>query len=133
MAEEPAPSAVLRSGRRAVDGREDVRILQDLEWCAERREWRLHLRVRADVRVDLVPEWTDWHVFIAPSYPYGLIEFLPSKVDGIAQTFAHQQLNADGPAKAPWRMGAPCLRTGLHVLGPRGCYRARWLTERRPT
>lgn len=110
------PDAILL-GRRALDGLSYVELLDDLRWYPEAECWVLHLAVRANTAGTSIPERTEWYAHIEDTYPWGDVTFFPSKHDGLAGTFPHQQQNAAGPTELPWRKGYLCLKTGLAAFG----------------
>lgn len=116
-----ALSPELRTARRALEGMREVTLLGDCVWSEPHSEWILHCRLTIDVGPEgLVPPSTDWYVRIAPGYPWGSIRFYPAKEEGIAQTFQHQNYNANGAGDIPWRTGDLCLSTVTRVLGRHG-------------
>jgi hypothetical protein len=115
----PEPTADLLLGRRALDGVPDVELLGDLAWDPQEQSWVLPLRLLADTQGSPIPEVTEWYVLIDPAYPFGDIDFLPSKRGGLDTTYPHQRLNREGPPSRPWRDGRLCLQTGLAALGLR--------------
>ncbi|HZN95897.1 MAG TPA: hypothetical protein VFB81_24450, partial [Myxococcales bacterium] len=121
----PPPDAILL-GRRALDGLPHVELLDDLSWHPEAECWVLHLALRANTAGTSIPERTEWYVHVEDTYPWGDVELFPSKHNGITRTFPHQQLNAAGPAKLPWRKGKPCLKTELGTFGLRARPEETW-------
>jgi len=119
MSDAPALTDELRLGRRALDGAAGVELLDEVSWDPEEHCWVLPLRLRADTSGSAIPEWTDWYVLIDEHYPWGRIDFLPSKKGGLEDTYPHQRLNRPGPVARPWREGRLCLQTGLAALGLR--------------
>ncbi|MFP2925386.1 HesA/MoeB/ThiF family protein [Pyxidicoccus sp. 3LG] len=119
MTDAPVLTDALRLGRRALDGMTGVELLEDVSWSAEERCWALPLRLRADTLGSAIPEWTEWYVLIDEHYPWGRIDFFPSKRSSIEDTYPHQRLNRPGPAGRRWRDGRLCLQTGLAALGLR--------------
>ncbi|HLL56059.1 MAG TPA: hypothetical protein VK447_21030, partial [Myxococcaceae bacterium] len=121
MTERPVLTPELREGRRALDGVPDVELTGAIAWEPRACRWVLPLRLRADVPADsAIPEWTRWYAHLESTYPFGNIDVLPSKVEGLDKTYPHQRLNEDGSDGLPWRDGRLCLQTWLASLGERG-------------
>jgi hypothetical protein len=66
-----------------------------------------------------VPADTEWHVRVAPTYPWGRIEIYPDAERGIQETFHHQDYNAPIPDR-PFRAGKLCVATALRGFARRG-------------
>lgn len=103
-------SANLMIGRENLRGIAGVDVVEEPEWDSDSKKWVLLLRItpRNIPIQDIVPLATDWYVKIAPEYPFGRLEFFPSKSNGLAFTFPHQSLNIEHPDNA-WRQGKLCL------------------------
>lgn len=96
----------LRAGRRALDGLDRVRILEDWTWDAERSMWVLRVSLATEVIADsTVLASTNWFIVVDPDYPWGSITFYPDKDGGISETYPHQMHNAEGEASRRWRDG----------------------------
>lgn len=119
MVPERIPSQEILAARRALEGIPGVAILNDWVWNEAVGKWVLSCRLSIDVnpRSPIQPA-TDWYVLVDGTYPWGSIKFHPSKVNGIVQTFHHQNYNNAGDL--PWRDGDICLDTSIRVLGRHG-------------
>lgn len=107
------PTEALRAGRRALEGVEGCRIVEDFVWNEADSCWGLllELRIEPDASLHGLPEKTRWYVLLQHDYPKGTISVMPAS-DGITVTFPHQAHN--GPTKQrPWRSGRLCLDTPL--------------------
>jgi hypothetical protein len=93
-------------------------MLTDWEWFAATGKWGLLCHITVDPQ-GLVPETTAWYVLADDDYPWGSIEFLPAKKDGLQHTHPHQSHNAVGDEKLPWRDGKICAQTSLRSFGRR--------------
>jgi hypothetical protein len=111
------PSTDLLAARRALEGLPSVTLLDDWEWNTEVGKWVLHCQISIGIKSnELIPESSDWYVLVDQNYPFGDIKFHPAKVNGIDQTFPHQNNNTDWDKRVPWRSGDICLSTGLYIL-----------------
>ncbi len=111
------PSTDLLAARRALEGLPSVTLLDDWEWNTKVGKWVLHCRISIDAEPGgLIPESSNWYVLADHNYPLGDIQFHPAKINGISQTFPHQNNNTDWDKRVPWRSGDICLSTGLHIL-----------------
>ncbi len=108
----PAPKIPdpLKIGRDSLNEIEEAEIIDDLKWHPSLGQWILHLRLNpSDLAFNnLVPQQTEWFVFLSPQYPFGEINFFPSNANSIEHTFPHQALNITG-SKDEWRTGKICL------------------------
>lgn len=108
----------LQVARRSLESIPLVKILHDWIWEENVAQWVLHCEISiASSNYELVPDITEWYVLVSPDYPWGLIEFFPSKRNGLTHTFPHQSFNSIGRANCPWRDGNLCLSTHLRILG----------------
>ncbi len=106
------PPENLLAARRALDGMKHVTLLDDWEWHEKSSSWILHCKLTLEEsQNEFVPKSTNWHVLVDPTYPYGSIEFYPSKKGGLETTFQHQMNNASGSDDRPWRTGNICLHS----------------------
>lgn len=72
--------------------------------------WSFQFRVRLSVAPsDHMPEWSDWHLVVAPEGGVLDIHVYPDAATGITGQFPHQTHNVVASAEAVWRTGAPCL------------------------
>ncbi len=111
------PSNELRLGRRAIEGLDGVNLLKDLFTIDGQLPWVLSCQLTHSAPPsEFVPQTTEWFVLIDPDYPFGSIEFHPSKENSIERTFPHQAYNDAGSPKLPWRAGKICLNTPFHAL-----------------
>lgn len=107
----------LRAARRALDIIPAVKVLQDWIWNDIVKFWFLHCEISVESdKPELIPEVTEWYVLVSSDYPWGQIEFFPSKKNGLARTFLHQTFNSSGKPELPWRSGNICLSTSLSAL-----------------
>ena len=111
-------------------------------WYPRERRWAIHLRIAADtVLGGPIPQATDWFALVGDNYPDDRIGIWPAKVDGIAQTFPHQNFNGPGKPDRPWRAGllctwtetAPLQRLGYDVEPPEPERKLAWHVERAQT
>ena len=112
------PSDELRLGRRALEGLGGVKLLKDFFTVDGQPSWVLSSQLtHSTASFELVAQTTEWFVLVDPRYPFGSIEFHPSKTNSILRTFPHQAYNEEGEPKFPWRTGNICLNTPFHVFG----------------
>ena len=97
-------------GRDSLNRIEEIEIIEDLKWHQSSEQWVLHLRLNSSESAfnNLVPQQTEWFVFLSPQYPFGEINFFPSNVNSIEHTFPHQVTNIAGSSDE-WRTGKICL------------------------
>lgn len=108
----------LRVARRTLESLPPVKILSDWTWRDDVRRWILHCQIWVEsARRELIPEVTEWYVLVASEYPWGHIEFYPSKRNGLTRTFPHQNFNSEGNDNYPWRNGNLCLSTSSRAFG----------------
>ena len=112
------------------------------EWYPQERRWAIHLRIAADtVLGGPIPQVTDWFALVGNNYPDDRIGIWPAKVDGITQTFPHQNFNGPGKPDRPWRAGllctwpeaAPLQRLGYVVEPAEPERKLAWHVERAQT
>lgn len=119
----PRPPTALLAGRRALDGRPGISILQDLRPISEGARWVLKLRLEIDVSSGDVPQETDWYMQVDAIYPQGSLELWPARINGIRTTFPHQNANIEPREpmeEQPWRNGRLCVdEADVHVGGER--------------
>lgn len=114
-------TAHLAAGRRALEGIDQIELIEDYVWYQEVNLWALRLRLKPEVLPDgPIPQESDWYVVIEDIYPWGVIIFYPAQERGITQTFPHQNYNGELHPRLPWRKGRLCVDTGLHALGRSG-------------
>ena len=104
--EERPPESLLRA-RRALDELPFYQLVDDWRWYEAARKWGLQCSLSVE-EGELVPAKTNWFILADADYPWGEIDFYPSKAGGLAATFPHQSLNADGDPDRPWRSGNIC-------------------------
>jgi hypothetical protein len=117
-----APSAILKGLRNArVDGVQLVGELFHVEHEFAKDKWafevRLELELKTEGQVKPFPPYSHWFVVVDSAYPFGEVEVLPSKVDGIIETYPHQTINLDEFPNLPWRKGKLCLNQPIQSLG----------------
>ncbi|HEY8270976.1 MAG TPA: ThiF family adenylyltransferase [Pseudobdellovibrionaceae bacterium] len=112
---EKLPSSELRSGRRALDGIQECRLLSPLTWKVDHYKWHFKCRLKS-IGSALIPKESDWDVFIEDTYPWGDIKFFPSATNSIEVTFPHQSFNFPASKPSSWRLGNPCLNTDVASL-----------------
>ena len=100
-----------------MEGIAGLEILGPTVYDDESGSWVIPVRLSIERPSDVVPENTEWHVLIDPSYPLGRVHFHPSQEGGLHATFQHMQRNDQ--TDRPWRSGYPCLD-----------YPARWMGSR---
>lgn len=110
----------LCAARRSLDNRPGIQIPGDWVWSETTGQWSLECSVTVDTASAQVPGTTGWYALVAPGYPWGKVRICPAKQNGLVSTFQHQAYNGMGNPDAPWRSGAPCLDTSVHVLGRSG-------------
>lgn len=110
--------ANLLAGRKAIDGIEGIEIIDEFKTHVPAGRWVMRLKLNPSELAfnDFVPFETEWFVFADPEYPFGDIDFFPSKTDGIDKTFPHQALNLELPGD-DWRMGKICLSEQFAAFG----------------
>lgn len=117
-----APSAILKGLRNAsVDGVQQVGELLHVDHEFAKDKWafevRLELELKIEEQVTPFPHYSHWFVVVDSAYPFGEVEILPSKVDGIIETYPHQTINLDEFPNLPWRTGKLCLNQPIQSLG----------------
>lgn len=113
---QPIPEA-LRTARRSLDAISAVRLLQDWSWADNLARWVLHCEISIQSsNSNLVPERTEWFVLVSSDYPYGYLEFFPSKKNSLSRTFPHQMFNGEGKSSLPWREGNICLSSNSGIF-----------------
>lgn len=117
--EEKASSLILSGLRNArVDGVQSVGSLLYIDSC---KKWGFEVKLELGIKNKELafdfPQYSNWYTVLDPSYPLGKIGIYPSKVDGIVETFPHQDINTDGLKELPWRNGKLCLDVPNHSLG----------------
>lgn len=110
--------ADLLAGRKAIDRIEEVEIIDEFKTHAPSGRWVLRLKLNSTELVfsDFVPSETEWFLFADSEYPFGEIDFFPSKTGGIDKTFPHQALNLEIPGD-DWRTGKVCLSEQFAAFG----------------
>lgn len=110
--------AKLLLGRTAVDRIGEVEIIDEFKMHAPSGRWVLRLKLSPAGLAfsDFVPSETEWFVFVDPEYPFGEIDFFPSKTGGIDKTFPHQALNIEISGD-DWRTGKVCLSEPFAAFG----------------
>jgi hypothetical protein len=107
----------LRAARRSLETLYAVRLLRDWSWIDDLAKWVLHSEISIQTSdKDLVPEKTEWFIFASSDYPYGYLEFFPSKVNSLTKTFPHQTFNSEGRSELPWREGNICLSSSSGIF-----------------
>ena len=136
------PGNDLRAGLSSLADLPGVVIPAQPIWYPQERRWAIHLRIAADtVLSGPIPQVTDWFALVGNNYPDDRIGIWPAKVDGIAQTFPHQNFNGPGKPDRPWRAGllctwpetAPLQRLGYNVEPPEPERKLAWHVERAQT
>lgn len=105
-------------GRTAVDRIGEVEIIDEFKIHSPSGRWVLRLKLNPSGLAfsDFVSSETEWFVFADSEYPFGEIDFYPSKTGGIDKTFPHQALNTEIPG-GDWRTGKVCLSEQFAVFG----------------
>ena len=100
----------LITGQSALNRIKELEILEEFKFHAPSGNWILHIKLSPfDLAFnDFVPGQTEWFVFVDSQYPFGSIDFYPSKKNGIDKTFPHQALNIESD-NDQWRLGKICL------------------------
>lgn len=112
----PVPEA-LRAARRSLDAIPAVRLLQDWTWVDDVAVWVLHCEISIQSSDNnLVPDRTEWFVLVSSDYPYGYLEFFPSKKNSLSRTFPHQMFNGEGKSNFSWREGNICLSSSSEIF-----------------
>ncbi|GAA4444554.1 ThiF family adenylyltransferase [Novipirellula rosea] len=110
----PVLTEGLRYGRRLVESLDHAEFKQDLEWD-ERLGWRIGVALTIDSsNADLVPNKTNWFIYLDQTYPYGTIAFYPAVDGGLTGTFAHQNYN--GLVIGDRRSGDICIKAPQFVF-----------------
>lgn len=120
MSSSAAPAQIpadLSTGRRSLDTIPHVAILKEFEWDEQSKKWILHIRLSPQNLIvnDFVPSESEWYVSVDVQYPFGDIDFYPSKENGIIATFPHQAFNREGHASL-WREGKICLSDSFSIF-----------------
>lgn len=106
------PKQELLFARRMIEQLEDVEIIEDLKWDPLIDKWILLCKLTPSIPPNqLIPSSTNWYIHIEDAYPWGEINFLPAKINGLMKTFPHQNYNGEGRREYPWRNGKICLDT----------------------
>ena len=81
------PAKELLTAHKSVYSLPNVKILERLKWNDELKRWVLSCAININsANKDLVPDQTNWYIFIDVNYPWGRIDFHPSKENGIVKT-----------------------------------------------
>ena len=89
------PPAILYKSRRCIDEFSQITTIDDLTWDVSYEIWYIHIRVRQICDVLNIPQDTDWYITISDQYPDGNVKVYPSAVNGITDTFYHQNNNGE--------------------------------------
>lgn len=133
--DDPLPGE-LRSGLQALRPLGGCEICGEPLFLSGERAWALQVRLTIPYCSAFVPKTTDWYILIDSSYPLGRLRVYPSKTHGLVATFHHQDRNAEGPQRQPWRTGKLCLDRPFTQFGSRidpfgdGEARLKWYVER---
>lgn len=110
-------------GRRELDGRRGIAILEDLKPIYSGTRWAIKIRLTIDRGSEDVPPSTDWYLQVDSDYPHGAIDLWPARNGGIATTFPHQNANTEPREtinEQPWRNGRLCVdEADVHLAGER--------------
>ena len=102
----------LLKARRKIEEIPGVEIIEDLKWNPLINKWVLLCSLEIKISDNqLIPQSTHWYIHISDSYPWGEIKFFPSKINGIKQTFPHQNYNDLSDPNFPWSQGNLCLES----------------------
>lgn len=111
------PKEGLLIARRTLEEFNCITLLEDLKWDSLVNKWIIHCLIEIESSdLQLVGNKTEWFVFIDDSYPLGKIKFYPSKQNGLALTFPHQNYNSEGDKELSWRNGDLCLNTDISLF-----------------
>lgn len=109
------------AARRRLESIQGCQILEDIEWLETILKW--HLKIRIDIvnnnESEIVPKTSDWHMLIDEDYLWGDIKLFPDKLNGIKNTFEHQNFNGE-KSDLFWRSGDVCLGNGFGGFVARG-------------
>ena len=112
----PTLAEDLLAGRRALEARQSIKVVDDWKWEAPLERWGLQVQVEV-AGLSKLPARTDWFLLVDAAYPFGEIDVFPSNTEyGITTTLPHQEFN-DVLAGLPFRSGKICLSDPIASLG----------------
>jgi len=83
--------------------------------------WHIPFRARLSAEpIDVMPEWTAWHLVLWPVAGGVDMDIYPAVEGGIEGTFSHQEFNAPWPDDRPWTKGKPCLERPAAIFRREG-------------
>jgi hypothetical protein len=117
----------------------ELKLLEECQWYENVKRWVIKCQIKIDSpNKELIPNETDWYIWLEATYPRGEVELIPAKQNGITKTFHHQYYNGESACGVPWRNGIICAKTEMSWL-KRNCYdeepfepenRLKWHIER---
>ncbi|MBO4915387.1 MAG: ThiF family adenylyltransferase [Oscillospiraceae bacterium] len=111
------PSENLKRARRRFEEIAEARIIDDWLWDSSIDRFYIHFSVEIENEYENVPKKTEWYLVADPTYPFGDIDVYPSRINGIVNTFPHQNCNYLKDSSHPWRPGKLCLDFVTNSLG----------------
>jgi len=113
-AEDSKPTKDIEQAFTSISNLQGIRTLEGLRWYENVNLWVIKCRITiGSPNKELIPNETDWYIWLETAYPRGKVELLPAKENGITKTFQHQYYNSQGEIDVPWRNGLICARTGM--------------------
>ena len=106
----------MKRGRRALDGINEVKILQDWQFDSELKKWYIKINITSEIH-GIIPKNSIWYVVAEENYPEGTIRVYPDALTGFKLTFEHQSNNGEKETNGLWRKGYLCLDSQLKSLG----------------
>ena len=113
--------ASLRTALLPLESVQGFEFLETWRWNEKAQRWTVKCRLTArNDAGEPFSDPTDWYVLVSEAYPFGEIDFMPAKQNGLTDTYQHQSYNHEGDPDLPWRRGKLCLNTAVRVLGRHG-------------
>lgn len=111
----------LRTALLPLESVQGFEFLETWRWNEKAQRWTVKCRLTArNDAGEPFSDPTDWYVLVSEAYPFGEIDFMPAKQNGLTDTYQHQSYNHEGDPDLPWRRGKLCLNTAVRVLGRHG-------------
>lgn len=111
----------LRVARRELDQIGGIRISGETLSDASGSKWAIPVNITlARDSGGGFPVESRWYLVTSSAYPWGEIEIYPAAEGGIVETYPHQDHNAAGDGKVPWRDGDVCVKSPSFVFGRAG-------------
>lgn len=111
----------LSQAQLSVESIDGFVLLEPLKWNDVAKQWALRFRACPDSENTADPlNNSEWYLVLDHCYPFGRIDVFPAKLNGIVETYPHQQYNHGGDPALPWRAGNICTSTQARRVGRQG-------------